>query len=207
MTMCLLWRQTVVSVCAVFVSPLRGASHFSCFAKKSNQKKATPEGPVACGDCPALLGRPGGCATRPCGETAWAQTVLADSPRPSCVARRPQRGPQLQHRREAWRAYCFDFAFELGSPLGPPRSAACLGAVREHCLRERGDRVAQRPRHASIAGQSRSDRPLRGRPVVRNYGFAYFLLAKQKKVRRPSGRNPLAATRTSRRETRPSWPA
>ena len=40
------------------------ASHFSCFAKKSNPKKATPDPPPLMG-FPALLVKPGDCATRP----------------------------------------------------------------------------------------------------------------------------------------------
>ena len=78
---------------------------------------------------------------------------------------------------------------QLGSPLGPPRSAACLGEVREHCLRERSDRVAQRPRQASIAGQSRSDRPLRGRLLLVTF------LGEARKVTRPSGRNNTGPTK------------
>jgi hypothetical protein len=56
--------------------------------KKVAKEKATPGCAVGCADFPALLTVPGGCGTRACGP----QTVLADYPRPACVARRSTGG-------------------------------------------------------------------------------------------------------------------
>ncbi len=58
--------------------------------KKVAKEKATPSCAVGDADSPALLEAPGGCGTR-----GYApQTVLADFPRPSSVARRSTRGPK-----------------------------------------------------------------------------------------------------------------
>ena len=69
------------------------ASHFSCFAKKSNQKKATPAGVVArnekAGDCPAMLGRAG---RRVNSVAALPQTNSPDDSSPACASRCPRRG-------------------------------------------------------------------------------------------------------------------
>jgi len=63
--------------------------------KKSAKEKAPPGSAVGCADCPALLAKPGGCATRACGP----QTVLADCPRLACVARRCTGGTASERKR------------------------------------------------------------------------------------------------------------
>src|SRR6185369_13655040 len=61
--------------------------------KKVAKEKATPGYAVGVADSPALLGKPGGCGTR-----GYApQTVLADSPRLTSVARRFTRGPRVKN--------------------------------------------------------------------------------------------------------------
>ena len=141
--------------------------------KESKQRKGDPRRGRSLRDCPALLGRPGGCATRPlpglrqCSPTSPVRPALLGG---------PNGGPKVKGKVKTIRAPGVALVLKLGSPLGPPRSAACLGVVREHCLRERSDRVAQRPRHASIAGQS----PQATGPS----GVAFFwllFLAKQEK--------------------------
>ena len=75
------------------------AGYFSCFAKKSNQKKATPGSPVLrtslrCSPCRAA-------AQLALANCARAQTVLADFSRPSCAARRLSGGePQSSRFRD-----------------------------------------------------------------------------------------------------------
>src|ERR1043166_9439160 len=68
------------------------AGYFSCAAKRSNQEKAAPAAPPPAGGDPVLLEEPGGCGTRPRKRHARAQTVLAESPRLFCVARRHRGG-------------------------------------------------------------------------------------------------------------------
>src|SRR5574343_265760 len=58
--------------------------------KKVAKEKATPAYAVGCADSLALLEGPGGCGTRGCAP----QTVLADGPRPACVAQRLSGGPE-----------------------------------------------------------------------------------------------------------------
>ena len=65
-------------------APDARASFLLLRQKKGAKEKATPGYAVGDADSPALLGKPGGCATR-----GYApQTVLADFPRLACVARR-----------------------------------------------------------------------------------------------------------------------
>lgn len=52
--------------------------------KEIGERKGDPGSAVGCADFPALLAKPGGCATRAYGP----QTVLADFSRLVCVARR-----------------------------------------------------------------------------------------------------------------------
>ena len=65
-------------------SALTAGDFFLRRQEKVTKKKATPGSAVGCADFPALLVKPGGCATRAYGP----QTVLADFPRLACVARR-----------------------------------------------------------------------------------------------------------------------
>ena len=122
------------------------ASYFSCFAKKSNQKKATPNPPPLRGSLRCSTGQAAA-------ELALrAQTVLADIPWPACATRWRTRGvksenqkqrqtqQRLRHRRSAVgsahifflffcarcaRTACvLDLEFDLPSPCAPPRSIA-----------------------------------------------------------------------------------
>jgi hypothetical protein len=72
-----------------FTKSCRGcpaASYFSCFAKQSNQKKATPSPPPLRGSLRCS-------SNRAAAELALcAQTVLADFPRLACATRRWKRG-------------------------------------------------------------------------------------------------------------------
>jgi hypothetical protein len=79
------------------VPPCWRAYFFLLRQEKVAKKKATPGYAVGCADSPALLGGPGGCGTR-----GYApQTVLADGPRSSSVARRSTWGPRKTSRHEA----------------------------------------------------------------------------------------------------------
>ena len=72
----------------------RLASYLSCFAKKGNPKKATPEAPVAT-RLPCDARRNGPSRTRSAGLAAgFTQTCATEDSRPVCASRRAQRGPQ-----------------------------------------------------------------------------------------------------------------
>ena len=70
-------------------SALTACNFFLGRQEKVTKKKATPRYAAGFAGCPALLARPGDCATRGCAP----QTVLAEIPRRSCVARHLSRGP------------------------------------------------------------------------------------------------------------------
>ena len=90
------WAIDVVSVEKAQGSALMAGGFFLFRQEKVTKKKATPGSAVGCADFPALLVKPGGCATRPCG----AQTVLADFPRLACVARRSTGGTAFELNRQ-----------------------------------------------------------------------------------------------------------
>ncbi len=79
-------------------SALRASYFLLLRQKKVSKENATPGYAVGVADCPALLEAPGGCGTR----RYAAQTVLAESPRHFCVARRSTWGPRkasgVKHR-------------------------------------------------------------------------------------------------------------
>jgi len=83
--------------------------------------------------------------------------------------------------RRASHYVVFDFAFDLGAPAAPPRSAGEAGAVRSLCLRPAGPSLGTGP----------LCRAPEGTPKGRRRGcvfFGYFILHKQKKVTRsPQG--------------------
>ena len=85
-------------------SALTAGDFFLRRQEKVTKKKATPGSAVGAvlpsvgsADFPALLVKPGGCATRACGP----QTVLADFPRLACVARRSTGGAASERNRPA----------------------------------------------------------------------------------------------------------
>ena len=74
----------------LWFSALEGRLTFFCFAKRKVSKEKATLGRRRLRRSPALLGRPGGCGTRGFAP----QTVLAESPRPACVAQRLSGGPE-----------------------------------------------------------------------------------------------------------------
>ncbi len=70
------------------------------------------------------------------------------------------------------------------APLGTPRSAGRFGAVGEHCVRERSDRVAQPPKRSSIAGKFRCTAPKPSPPGSPSLGHLSW---RDKKGVSPSG--------------------
>ena len=139
------------------------AGYFLLFRqKKVTQEKATPFRRPLRG-FPALLAKPGGCATRPCGP----QTVLADFPRLGCATRRWKRGTSwqtiptlalpLKGRGLVRGCGCGGELFD-GYPLLHRRGwAEKSGGVGEHCLRPArpscaATRFFDQPRAARRAG-------------------------------------------------------
>jgi hypothetical protein len=91
------------------VSAVDRRAYFLLFRqKKVAKEKATPRYAAGVAGYPALLARPGGCATRAVGP----QTVLADIPRPRSVARRCTRGNEnrsgttVSGRKTTWFSRC-----------------------------------------------------------------------------------------------------
>ena len=160
--------------------------------KKVAKEKATPGYAVGVADYPALLAVGGGCGTR----RYAAQTVLALFPPPAPLlgaahgdsksVRIPAPGFLIE--------YCGRPAKKQKNQFRPLNPDAFPGPLRgaEQRRRAGGLRLALSEPQASLAsrpgcrvaqGTGRSPAPTQGRLF-----FAYFLLAKQKKVRRPSGR-------------------
>jgi len=95
---CAVW---FCALCAdVWIAGGSPAAGYVLLSRQKNvtQEKATPfrRPPLRCG-YPALLAKPGGCGTRPCGP----QTVLADFPRLVCATRRRNRGNSENHPHPA----------------------------------------------------------------------------------------------------------
>ncbi len=171
--------------------------------EKVAKKKARPLRRPAMPGSLRCSGATGGCGTRPCGP----QTVLAEIPRPACVARRSTWGPKgvaadrLEQKTQLTGFYgrlaktpisTVDRNFEtlFPQPSAASSSAGRAGVVGSHCLSRR--RVhANRPAHRVAQGTPKGRRP-RGRLF-----FGYFLLAKQKKVRPPARRKPKPIEATS----------
>ncbi len=85
------------------------------------------------------------------------------------------------------------------TPSEPPSSAVLRGAVGEHCLRGVAPSCAAAPgyeQHREVVAAS-SQRPAKQGRLF----FGDFLLAKQKKVTRPAGRNQTPATSTHMDQT------
>ena len=123
--------------------------------KESSQRKGDPGSAVGCADFPALLVKPGGCATR-----GYApQTVLADFSRLACVARRITGGTVRELDRQ-----CMKLRSVLGLllPSASSSSAGRNGKKGEHCLSPAGAScaapVATEQRRAPGAAGRRSGR-------------------------------------------------
>ena len=100
-----------------------GASHFFLLRQEKVSKKKATLG--RCRRCrfPALLERPGGCGTRGFAP----QTVLADCPRPSCVARHLSWGPV---KRSALGLGCLNTRFHFWPFFLVDRGNLFFGAKR-----------------------------------------------------------------------------
>jgi hypothetical protein len=126
--------------------------------KKVAKEKATPESTPGCAEFPPLLGRPGGCATRRCA----AQTVLADFPRPACVARRLLGGPQKRRSGQAKvRSDDGEVPFGVPGPLGGAEQRRAFGGSRL-ALSEPQASLASRPNARVAQGTPRSGAPTQG---------------------------------------------
>ncbi|MCE1183948.1 MAG: hypothetical protein LWW81_16825, partial [Rhodocyclales bacterium] len=165
----------------------RRAYFFLFRQEKVAKKKVPPAYAVGYADSLALLEGPGGCGTRL--GCAKPQTVLADFPRPFCAAQRFRWGPgtasQFAGSTSDLSVSQFDCpsvseSDALPSPSASSSSAGGAGVVGLHCLSRR--RVhASRPLRRAAQSTRRSRATKRARLF-----FAYFILAKQKKVSRRS---------------------
>ena len=173
--------------------------------KKVAKEKATPGYAVGVADCPALLAVGGGCGTRRCA----AQTVLALFPPPAPLlgaAHGDPKGVRVSASgflikycgRPRKTAKNRSSSFSPDAFPGPLRGA-------EQRRRAGGSRLALSEPQASLAsrpacrvaqGTGRSQAPTQGRLF-----FAYFLLAKQKKVRRASSAKPNASPKNPPNKT------
>ena len=169
---------------SVLVQPFRSApdaraDFLLLRQKKVAKEKATPRYAAGFADSPALLGKPGSCATR--GKAP--QTVLADAPRLASVARRCTRG-SLKPSKSTRHRIKHRSVFLL--PSASSSSTVRNGKRGEDCLRAAGPSSAA-PRCARAAQSTRQSRAARRT----RFFFGYFLLARQKKVPRleakPSG--------------------
>lgn len=141
--------------------------------KKVAKEKATPGCAVGSADSPALLESGGGCGTR----RYAAQTVLALVPPTSALLSAPQ-GERENHPGLKRRAGKIRTLFPLPSVL--PSSADGTGGSRRGLFEGRRPEFRSRPGPLSSAGHpAASGARLRARLL-----FAYFLLARQEKVRR-----------------------
>ncbi len=141
--------------------------------EKVPKKKATPGCAVGYADSPALLESGGGCGTR----RYAAQTVLALVPPASALLGAPQ-GERENHPELKRSAGKIRTLFPLPSVL--PSSADGTGGSRRGLFEGRRPEFRSRPGPLSSAGHpAASGARLRARLL-----FAYFLLARQEKVRR-----------------------
>ena len=145
--------------------------------KKVAKEKATPSCAVGDADSPALLEAPGGCGTR-----GYApQTVLADFPRPSSVARRSTRGPKggMAHATREKLACCgrlpkkgknqncrtLSVPDGLPGPLRGAEQRRNAGGSRL-ALSEPQASLASRPAFRVAQGTGRSPAPTQGSPFL-----------------------------------------
>ena len=158
---------------ALFSAPDARAYFLLLRQKKVAKEKATPGCAVGCADSPALLDGPGGCGTRGCAP----QTVLADYPRPACVARRFTWGPGEtsrhnhsappiaccgKHRKTAIFARRPQLHLRFTGPL-ERRRATQAGAGKGRALSEPRSGELRSPRASRVAqGTGRSPAPTQG---------------------------------------------
>jgi len=179
-------------------SALRAGVLSSCFAKKKVAKEeGDPEGDAGfAGPLRYSAGRAA------CQNSPAAQTRQAEIPRPACVAQRLPRGPEKRpcptvraekrgsHGQTEKKPKNETHRFSVDALPGPLRGTdqrRNAGGLRRG-LSEGEARVPQPPGRTSSGGNlAAGGASLRGRLF-----FAYFLLAKQKKVRRPSRAEPQA---------------
>ena len=180
----------------VFAEPLGSApdaraSFLLLRQKKGAKEKATPGYAVGYADSPALLGKPGGCATRGCAP----QTVLADCPRLASVARRCTRGyskpSEHTHHRIKHRS-----VFLL--PSASSSSAGRNGKRGEDCLRAAGPCSAD-PRCTRAAQSTRQRRATQRARLL----LGYFFLARQEDVPRLQAKQRVSATTHARDHKQP----
>jgi len=153
--------------------------------KKVAKEKATPRYAVGFADFPALLAKPGGCATRGFAP----QTVLADFSQLACVARRCTRGvskPSEHDRRTV------KHRSVLVMPSASSSSAGRNGEKREDCLRGEAPSSAA-PRWARAAQRTRRSRATRRARFL----LGYFFLVRQEEVPRRSTAKPYRPARTN----------
>ena len=177
-----------------------GASHFLLLRQKKVSKEKATLGRCWLRRFPALLGLGGGCATR-----GYApQTVLAESPRRSCVARHLSRGPVNRPGLRGCRGefdFCPFFAVDrnrsffrelfqpsrLSGPRVKRRATQAL-AERGRGLSEGRSPEFRSPRQRRVAQGSRRSRP-------RNLGSPFLCLlsfGEAKESETPARRNPAA---------------
>jgi len=169
--------------------------------KKVAKEKATPGYAVGYADSPALLAAGGGCGTRPYGP----QTVLALYP-PAApllgaahgdpkIVRVPAPGFLIKYcgrpRKTAKNRFRSFSPDAFPGPLRGAEQRRRAGGSRL-ALSEPQASLASRPARRVAQGTGRSPAPTQGRLF-----FAYFLLAKQKKVRRASSAEPQANKKTT----------
>ena len=163
----------------------------SCVAKKKvSKEEGDPGSSPGCARSPALLERPGGCGTRACGP----QTVLAESPRPSCVARRLSRGP-VNHPCSAdefrfWALFRPDRSIPLDSPLSPDAFRVPLRGA-EQRRRAGGFRLAVFEPQASLASRPvcrvAQGTGVAGADLGVAFSLATFFWRSKRKYARPQG--------------------
>ena len=184
-------------LCLAWGSALRASYFLLLRQKKVSKEKATPGSVPGCARFLALLGRPGGCATRlrlrqrqPTAPGAPALLGASQGARKSTRARtvglhfcaflRSTARSQVVVRRLSPDAF--------PGPMRGAEQRRNAGGSGGHCLSRR--RVRQRPPFRVAQGTGEAGRLARGRLF-----FGYFLLAKQKKVRPPARRNPKPITK------------
>ena len=115
-------------------SPAAGS--FLLLAQKKGTKEKGPPSAAPSG-YPALLAKPGGCATRTRRYAARAQTVLADFPRLVCATRRRIKGDEVADRPAGLRSSVVWYSrlcqFGGKSPSAPLRIDGQIGEKGEHC--------------------------------------------------------------------------
>ncbi len=185
-------RLTGVRFFDALLSACRRAYFLLLRQKKVAKEKATPGCAVGYADSPALLDAPGGCGTRGCAP----QTVLADCPRPVCVARRSTRGPgkASRHDRQGEKMLCcgrppkkaqnaerrLNADGSLG-PLGGAEQRRIVGGLRLALSEPRSGEFSQPPNNPSSTGHPAKPGADPGSPS----SLLTFFLARQEESKTP----------------------